>query len=161
MVGLEKDSRMLEAIIHGIAEIYVDKDEVFPAIILRDSKERFLPILIGYVEAASIANAIEGRRNPAPNTHDLMMNILRSINGKVVRVVISELHGDRFKAQLIINMNEEAISVESRPSDAIALAVRERPPAPIYVTEEVMNEAGVSEESLIRDSETINNEEWN
>lgn len=161
MVDLGKNPRILEAMIHGIAEIYIGRDEVFPAIILRDSKERFLPILIGYVEAASIANAIEGRKNPAPNTHDLMMNILKSIKGRVIEVIISELQEDRFKAQLIIGMNEEILSVESRPSDAIALAVRERPPAPIYVTEKVMSEAGVSEESLIGDSEAINSEEWN
>jgi bifunctional DNase/RNase len=106
------------------------------ALILKEvNGSRRLPILIGAFEAQSIALEMEGIKPPRPLTHDLMKNILDLLGGELVDVCINELRDGTFFARL----NLEAQEIDSRPSDAIALAVRYG--APIYVAEKVMAEA--------------------
>ena len=106
------------------------------AIILRETDGlRRLPIIIGAFEAQSIALEMEGIKPPRPLTHDLVKNILETTGSSLSEVVINDLRDGTFFAHLNIDSQE----IDSRPSDAIALAVRFG--APIYVNEEVMNEA--------------------
>jgi bifunctional DNase/RNase len=106
------------------------------ALILKESSgQRRLPIIIGAFEAQSIALEMEGIKPPRPLTHDLMKNIIDTFGGELVDVFISELRDGTFYARL----NFENQEIDSRPSDAIALAVRYG--VPIYVADAVMDEA--------------------
>ena len=110
------------------------------ALILKEiNGNRRLPIIIGAFEAQSIALEIEGIKPPRPLTHDLMKNIIDALGFQVSEVTISELRDGTFYARLLLDnsVNEE---IDSRPSDAIALAVRFG--VPIFVAEDVMTEAG-------------------
>ena len=109
------------------------------ALILQESDgQRRLPIVIGAFEAQAIALEMEGIRPPRPMTHDLMKNSLETLGAALTEVVINDLNDGTFYAQLILDAT--SVEIDARPSDAIALAVRFQ--APIYVSEEVMNEAG-------------------
>ncbi len=112
------------------------------ALILKETNgKRKLPIIIGAFEAQSIALELEGMKPPRPLTHDLMRNIIDLFAVSLNEVCINELRDGTFYAKLTIEGLSETQEVDSRPSDAIALAVRYG--APIYVGEEVLNEAGV------------------
>ncbi|HEX2241255.1 MAG TPA: bifunctional nuclease family protein, partial [Actinomycetota bacterium] len=99
------------------------------------------------VEATAIAFALQGIETPRPMTHDLLRDILGEINVTVDRIVISELVDQTFYALIHMSMNGQTAEVSSRPSDAIALAVRIN--APIYAAEEVLDQAGIE----LRDDE--------
>jgi bifunctional DNase/RNase len=115
------------------------------ALILKETNgKRKLPIIIGAFEAQSIALELEGMKPPRPLTHDLMRNIIDLFAVSLNEVCINELRDGTFYAKLTIEGLSETQEVDSRPSDAIALAVRYG--APIYVGEEVLNEAGVISE---------------
>ena len=108
------------------------------ALILKESNgQRRLPIIIGAFEAQSIALEMEGIKPPRPLTHDLMKNLIDSLGGDLTDVFINELRDGTFYARL----NLENQEIDSRPSDAIALAVRYG--VAIYVAEAVMDEAGI------------------
>lgn len=123
------------------------------ALILKETNgKRKLPIIIGAFEAQSIALELEGMKPPRPLTHDLMRNIIDTFAVSLNEVCINELRDGTFYAKLTIEGLSETQEVDSRPSDAIALAVRYG--APIYVGEDVLNEAGVvSEEEEETDEE--------
>ena len=109
------------------------------ALILQESDgQRRLPIVIGAFEAQAIALEMEGIRPPRPMTHDLMKISMETLGASLVEVVINDLNDGTFYAQLILDTT--SVEIDARPSDAIALAVRFQ--APIYVSEEVINEAG-------------------
>ena len=115
------------------------------ALILKETNgKRKLPIIIGAFEAQSIALELEGMKPPRPLTHDLMRNIIDTFAVSLNEVCINELRDGTFYAKLTIEGLSDTQEVDSRPSDAIALAVRYG--APIYVGEEVLNEAGVVSE---------------
>src|SRR5919108_4032643 len=117
-----------------------------PIVLLRETDgERFLPIFIGPVEATAIAFALQGIVTPRPMTHDLLKNVLEETGVGVDRVVISELRDATFYATLEMSKDGKAYSVSSRPSDAIALAVRGG--VPVFANPDVLNEAGI----VIRD----------
>lgn len=119
-----------------------------PIVLLKESTgERYLPIWIGAVEATAIAFALQGIETPRPMTHDLLRDILGEINVTVDRIVISELVDQTFYALIHMSMNGQTAEVSSRPSDAIALAVRIN--APIFAAEEVLDQAGIE----LRDDE--------
>jgi bifunctional DNase/RNase len=103
--------------------------------------ERYLPIWIGAVEATAIAFALQGIETPRPMTHDLMRDILRETGIEVERIVISELVDQTFFATIRMVSGGSSVEVSSRPSDAIALAVRLG--SPIYGAEEVLEQAGI------------------
>lgn len=115
------------------------------ALILKETNgKRKLPIIIGAFEAQSIALELEGMKPPRPLTHDLMRNIIDTFAVSLNEVCINELRDGTFYAKLTIEGLSDTQEIDSRPSDAIALAVRYG--APIYVGEEVLNEAGVISE---------------
>jgi len=113
-----------------------------PIVLLKEAEgDRYLPIWIGAVEATAIAFALQGIQTPRPMTHDLMRDLLRDAGVAVERIVINELVDQTFFALIRMASNGEAKEVSSRPSDAIALAVRIN--APIYAAEEVLDQAGI------------------
>lgn len=100
---------------------------------------RRLPIIIGAFEAQSIALEIEGIKPPRPLTHDLMKDLIDNLGGTLVEVMIDELKENTFYAKIIIEISSLTNTVDARPSDAIALAIRTN--APLFVSEEVMKTA--------------------
>ena len=103
--------------------------------------ERQFPILIGIFEATSIDRRVKDIQRPRPLTHDLLVGIVETLGGELDSVVISELKEHTYYANLRIRYEGEIIEVDARPSDAIAVAVTCDPTLPIYVEEEVLNEA--------------------
>ena len=99
--------------------------------------DRVLPIWIGPTEAASIGVALEGQTQIRPMTHDLLANTIRALDTKVERIVIDRVKDSTFYATVYLNRNGEIINLDARPSDSIALAVRED--APLFVDEDVLN----------------------
>lgn len=119
-----------------------------PIVLLKETDgPRYLPIWIGAVEATAIAFALQGIQTPRPMTHDLMRDILRESQITVERILISELVDQTFFAVIHMSMDGRTAEVSSRPSDAIALAVRIN--APIFAAEEVLEQAGIE----LRDEE--------
>ena len=113
-----------------------------PIVLLREREgERYLPIWIGAAEAAAIALSLQGVVTPRPMTHDLMKNILEDLSVKVLRIVVTELRDSTFFATIELNRQGADFEVSSRPSDAIALAVRME--VPIFANEDVLNEASI------------------
>ena len=102
--------------------------------------DRQFPILIGIFEATSIDRRVKEYRAPRPLTHDLIVSVVESMGGELDSVVISELRDHTYFAKLRISREGELLEIDSRPSDAIAVAVTCDPPLPIYVAEEVLNE---------------------
>ena len=127
----------LEMKVRGLA---LDPLSNLPIIILRDDEEkRSLPIWIGIYEANAIALELEKIETPRPMTHDLIKNILETIEARVQKVVVTDLKENTFYAVLHLQVGTTEYTVDSRPSDAIALALRVG--APIYVDEEVVRKA--------------------
>ncbi len=109
-----------------------------PIVILQSlEKNTLLPIWVGIFEANAIALQIERIDTPRPLTHDLIKNILLQLDANVDKIVVTDLQENTFYAVIHLRMNGDHITIDSRPSDAIALALRTD--APIYVTEEVIN----------------------
>ena len=103
--------------------------------------ERYLPIWIGPAEADAIAVKLQGASVPRPLTHDLLHSILNALGATVDSIIVSDLQKDTFYAKIILNVNGEKIEIDSRPSDALALAVRVG--VPIYAEEVVLDKAGI------------------
>lgn len=111
-----------------------------PIVILRETEgERALPIWVGIFEAHAIAREIENFQTPRPMTHDLIRNIISGVKGRVSRIVVNDLKDNTFYAEIYLAINGSEIVVDSRPSDAIAIALRTK--APIFVVEKVLEEA--------------------
>jgi bifunctional DNase/RNase len=102
--------------------------------------DRQFPILIGIFEATSIDRRVKSYRAPRPLTHDLLVNIVEALGAELDSVVISDLRDHTYFAKLRIRQDGEIIEIDSRPSDAIAVAVTCNPQLPIYVAEDVLNE---------------------
>lgn len=116
-----------------------------PVVLLREQTgDRVLPIYIGPEEAASIARALEGQTTPRPMTHDLLRDAVVALGASVTRVTVTSLHDRTFYAELELKIDGRTVRVSSRPSDAIALAVRVE--APIYAAEAVLDEAAAPPE---------------
>ena len=103
--------------------------------------ERQFPILIGIFEATSIDRRVKNRPNLRPLTHDLLVNAVEAMGGELDSVVITELKEHTYFAKLRIRHNKQLIEIDSRPSDAIAIAVTCNPQLPIFVSEEVIEAA--------------------
>jgi bifunctional DNase/RNase len=102
--------------------------------------DRTFPILIGIFEATSIDRRVKGFPSPRPLTHDLIVNVVENLGGEFQDVIINELKDHTYYARLRIRHNGELVEIDSRPSDAIAVAVTCDPPLPIYVNEDVLND---------------------
>jgi uncharacterized protein len=128
-------------------------------VILKEkTAERYLPIWIGPAEADAIAVKLQGVSVPRPLTHDLLRSVIQSLNATVNSVIVNDLKNDTFYAKIILNVNGGQMEVDSRPSDALALAVRTD--APIYVDESVLDKAGIlldkeSGKPLLDEKETV------
>jgi bifunctional DNase/RNase len=115
-------------------------------VILKATKqERYLFIWIAHAEAYAIAVELQGTTSPRPLTHDLLKNVISDLGARIVSIVISDLIDDIFYARIVLDIAGRHVEVDSRPSDAIALAVRAK--TPIYVEESVLDRAGVALET--------------
>lgn len=124
-------------------------------IILKEANsERFLPIWIGPYEAEAITVSLQEMEVARPLTHDLLRNTILALDAEVVHVAIVDLLDDVFYARIVLRVNEQELEIDSRPSDAIALAVRVN--VPVFVAESVMDKAAsIPEEALETDEETL------
>jgi len=114
-------------------------------VILKDEKnDRWLPIVVGPAEAQAIAFELENVIPPRPMTHDLMRNLVSCLDAKIAKVVVSDLRDNTYYATIGLKQNGSENEIDARPSDAIALALRAD--APIFVEEQVMEQAAISEE---------------
>ena len=138
-----------------VRKLMVDSSSHVPILILSGKDtSRFLPIWIGLFEANAIATALEGRESPRPMTHDLALNLIESMQGSLVRILINDLAENTFYAKLIVDVHGEELLVDSRPSDAVALAVRAG--VPIWVSEDVVQRASKEDLSQkLRDDEQL------
>ncbi len=128
---------MIEMKVRGLT---LDPLTNMPIVILKDlDGKKALPIWVGIFEANAIALEMEQVTTPRPMTHDLIKNILTGIDAKVNRVVVNDLKDNTFYAIISLTLDASEIIIDSRPSDAIALALRVN--APIFVAEKVMEEA--------------------
>lgn len=139
-----------------IASLALDPRSNQPVVVLKPLDDlpghgRLLPIWIGHPEATAILLAIEGVETPRPMTHDLLRGVVESLDAYVDRVEITRVEEGTFFAALVLRGEERTRIVDARPSDSIALAVRTG--APIYVAEEVLNTAAVSDEPVDEDAE--------
>lgn len=126
----------------SLAGVRIELPTNQPIVLLREAEgERFLPIWIGQAEAAAIALALQGVVTPRPMTHDLLKNILEEIAVQVESIVITELREGTFYAVINMQRNGTSYEISSRPSDAIALAVRLN--CKIFASEEVLSEASI------------------
>jgi len=126
----------------SLAGVRIELPTNQPIVLLREAEgERFLPIWIGQAEAAAIALALQGVVTPRPMTHDLLKNILEEMAVQVQSIVITELREGTFYAVINMQRNGTSYEISSRPSDAIALAVRLN--CKILASEEVLNEASI------------------
>jgi bifunctional DNase/RNase len=130
---------MQEMSIYGVSFDMVGKQ---PIVLLRTlDGTKFLPIWIGHPEAAAILMKLQGTPTPRPMTHDLVTDMLGELNASVARVAVTELRENTFYAQITLQVNGSEIEIDSRPSDAIALAVRAD--AKIYVADEVIDDSAI------------------
>ena len=123
--------------------VRVDLQSNTPVLLLQetDGEGRTLPIFIGTPEAAAIAYALQGVTMPRPMTHDLMRDVLLSLDVQIERVVITELQNSTYYAELRLRRGGEVTVVSSRPSDAVAVAVRTG--SPLFVSDELMDSEGI------------------
>ena len=125
--------------IYGVSFDMVGKQ---PIVLLRTlDGTKFLPIWIGHPEAAAILMKLQGTPTPRPMTHDLVTDMLGELNASVSKVSVTELRENTFYAQITLQVNGSEIEIDSRPSDAIALAVRAD--AKIYVADEVIDDSAI------------------
>ncbi len=134
---------MIEVKINGL---FLTQSQASGVILKEINGNRTLPIIIGEYEAQSIALGLENIKPPRPITHDLTLNLLKILNTKIERVVVTELKNNTYYAVIHVRRNSERYEVDSRPSDAIALAVREK--IPIYVEEEVMEKGAYTPDEM-------------
>jgi len=141
---------MQEMVIYGVSFDMVGKQ---PIVLLKTTEgNKFLPIWIGHPEAAAILMKLQGASTPRPMTHDLFTDLLGQLDARVVRIAVTELRDNTFYAMITISIDGSEIEVDSRPSDAIALAVRAD--APIFAADSVIEESAIEFEH-----EDVNEEE--
>jgi bifunctional DNase/RNase len=123
--------------------VRVDLQSNTPVLLLQETEGegRTLPIFIGTPEATAIAYALQGVDMPRPMTHDLMKDVLTALNAEVERVVVTELRAATYYAELHLRRDGQRAVVSSRPSDAVAVAVRTG--SPLYVSDELMDAEGI------------------
>ncbi len=141
--------KMLEVVIDSVRVSLTNQQRI---VVLREvDTDRYLPIWIGPYEAEAITYALQEVEVARPLTHDLLKNMLNALNGKLVRVEVVSLREDVFYGNLLVETNGRTIEIDSRPSDALALAVRAH--VPILVAKEVMDTAGIIPEQETQETE--------
>jgi bifunctional DNase/RNase len=141
---------MQEMVIYGVSFDMVGKQ---PIVLLKTQEgNKFLPIWIGHPEAAAILMKLQGANTPRPMTHDLLTEVLEQLDARIIRIAVTELRENTFYALITVAVDGSEIEIDSRPSDAIALAVRSG--APIFAAEAVIEESAIEFEH-----EDVNEEE--
>lgn len=142
---------MQEMVIYGVSFDMVGKQ---PIVLLKTvNGNTFLPIWIGHAEAAAILMRLQGADTPRPMTHDLLNDMLTELNAEVSKITVTELRENTFYALITVRSQSSEIDIDSRPSDAIALAVRSE--APIYAADAVIEESGIEFENDPDDAEDV------
>ena len=143
---------MLEMVIYGVSFDMVGKQ---PIVLLKTlAGNRFLPIWIGHPEAAAILMRLQDARPPRPATHDLMCTALEELGAEVTQVAITDLRDNTFFAQVTVSNGIDEHELDSRPSDALALAVRAE--APIFASEQIVMDSGIEfEQDAIGDTDEM------
>ena len=142
---------MQEMVIYGVSFDMVGKQ---PIVLLKTRDgNKFLPIWIGHPEAAAILMKLQGANTPRPMTHDLMNEMLSELDVSCTRVAVTELKENTFYASITLQLNGKEMEIDSRPSDALALAVRMS--APIFAAEEVIAESAIEFEHEVEDQEEV------
>ena len=142
---------MQEMVIYGVSFDMVGKQ---PIVLLKTRDgNKFLPIWIGHPEAAAILMKLQGANTPRPMTHDLMNDMLSELEIACSRVSVTELRENTFYASITLRMNGKEVEIDSRPSDALALAVRTS--APIFAAEDVIAESAIEFEHEVEDENEV------
>ena len=142
---------MQEMVIYGVSFDMVGKQ---PIVLLKAvDTNKFLPIWIGHPEAAAILMKLQGATTPRPMTHDLVSEMLSELEVSCSRVSVTELRENTFYASITLAVNGREVEIDSRPSDALALAVRSG--APIFAAEDVIAESAIEFEHEVEDTEEV------
>ena len=142
---------MQEMVIYGVSFDMVGKQ---PIVLLKTRDgNKFLPIWIGHPEAAAILMKLQGANTPRPMTHDLMDDMLSELDVSCSRVAVTELKENTFYASITLAVNGREIEIDSRPSDALALAVRAG--APIFAAEDVIADSAIEFEHEVEDQDEV------
>ena len=144
-------SEVQEMVIYGVSFDVIGKQ---PIVLLKTVEgNRFLPIWIGHPEAAAILIKLQGTSLPRPMTHDLLTSVIGQFHAEVSRITVTELKESTFYARLTLMKDGEEVDIDSRPSDALALAVRTD--APIFASTELIDENAIEFEREVDDTEEI------
>jgi bifunctional DNase/RNase len=137
---------MVEVVIDSVRVSLTNQQRI---VVLREqNNERYLPIWIGPYEAEAITIALQEIEVARPQTHDLLKNILTTLNARLLRIEVVSLKEDVFYGNLVVEIEGRTVYIDSRPSDALALAARSR--VPILISREVMDSAGVMPEEDVQ-----------
>jgi len=140
-----------EMVIYGVSFDMVGKQ---PIVLLKTvDSNKFLPIWIGHPEAAAILMKLQGATTPRPMTHDLLIDMLGELEVKCSKVSVTELRDNTFFASITLSVNGKDVEIDSRPSDALALAVRSG--APIFAADDVIAESAIEFEHDVEDTEEV------
>ena len=142
---------MQEMVIYGVSFDMVGKQ---PIVLLKTvDGNKFLPIWIGHPEAAAILMKLQGATTPRPMTHDLISEMIGELDATCSRVSVTELKDNTFYASITLRVNGQEIEIDSRPSDALAVAVRTS--APIFAADDVIEESSIEFEHEVEDQEEV------
>lgn len=130
---------MIEMTIDSIRVSLMNYQRV--VILKEKASDRYLPIWIGPAEADAIAVKLQGVSVPRPLTHDLLNSVIETLDAQVSSILVNDLKNDTFFAKIMLDFDDKQVEVDSRPSDALALAVRTG--VPIYADESVLDKAGI------------------
>lgn len=133
---------MIEVTIDSIRVSLMSQNRI--VVLKEEDGQRFLPIWIGPFEADAITMQLQGIEVQRPLTHDLLKTVIEQLGGEVVQITINGLERNTYFARIILDVDGDSVEIDSRPSDAIALAVRVN--APIFVADDVMEQAGLQPE---------------
>ena len=139
--GEEKEVTVVGVFAHRPQE---DEPQQEYVVLVRDSVQRTVVIVIGHFEAMAISLALEGHNPDRPATHDLLNNVISKLGGIIKRILIDDLWNGTYYAKITIEVNGSELLIDSRPSDAIALALRSK--SPIFMAESILRTVGMREE---------------
>jgi bifunctional DNase/RNase len=146
-----EEPHVQEMVIYGVSFDMVGKQ---PIVLLKTvESNKFLPIWIGHPEAAAILMKLQGATTPRPMTHDLLSDVLGELDVECTRVAVTELRENTFYASISLRVNGRELEIDSRPSDALALAVRAG--APIFAADDVIAESAIEFEHEVEDTEEV------
>ncbi len=142
---------MQEMVIYGVSFDMVGKQ---PIVLLKTVEgNKFLPIWIGHAEAAAILMKLQGAETPRPMTHDLLTEVVSELSAEVSKITVTELRENTFYALITLRAAAAEIEIDSRPSDALALAVRSN--APIFAADKVIEESGIEFEHEVEETDEV------